>query len=654
MGLDVGLIQSHERHYGTFVCAICQNMVDLEALVTTKCSHVYCSSCLPFWLEKSSTCPTCNQDLLYANDSSQHHSASMQIQGHQFLVQSLAKSQPLAYRLLKTVLVECPLTKQGVICDWKGDYSDLQSHLLSSTAHSNATGRSFHETSEAKEAAAVAPTPMEIEDENRDKSHRSKETLTLAVSLKEQANGQFESQHYKEALSLYSKAISVIENATDKNDFNEHPELSSLLATLYSNRAATNLQVGEYASCINDCETVYQRLDPCNSKVYIRASRASLQLGDLRQAQVILQRGLDVPSLSTNSLLKKEQRQISELILAEKRGQEELTTQQYATAKGTFGHLLKAAPSAVPFLLGAARADLGLGLTDSALRLTKRILMIHPRSPMGCWVRGQALFLMGEAETGIKMMQEALRLDPDSEEIKRSFRSSKKVKSWMKEAKQKMFVRAFAEAVDLLTSCIDQCDPLPPKSALFALLHTDRAEAFLRLKEYSKALKDCAVVLYAQEDNIPTWLIKFQALHGLDQSETAMDEIKHLLQRFEQDDRLRKAYERADFLIRKKRRVDYYQLLDVPKIASAMEIKKAYKRRSLDFHPDRLPPGSSPEQQQEAQQKFQLLGEGLEILCDDFQRKLYDEGYDAAAIRERVEAANQAAHRHRGYNHYHH
>jgi curved DNA-binding protein CbpA len=133
-----------------------------------------------------------------------------------------------------------------------------------------------------------------------------------------------------------------------------------------------------------------------------------------------------------------------------------------------------------------------------------------------------------------------------------------------------------------------------------------------------------------------------------------MEEITQLLQKFEQNEQLLNAYQHADFLSRKKRRVDYYKLLEVSPIASNMEIKKAYKKRSLNFHPDRLPPDATTEQRQEAQRSFQLLGEGLEILSDDFQRKLYDDGYDAAAIRERVEAANQAAHRHREYDQYHH
>ena len=70
----------------------------------------------------------------------------------------------------------------------------------------------------------------------------------------------------------------------------------------------------------------------------------------------------------------------------------------------------------------------------------------------------------------------------------------------------------------------------------------------------------------------------------------------------------------------------------------------AYKRLALDWHPDKN--NETAEAQAAAEAKFKLLGEALEILTDDFMRKLYDEGYDKAAIEERVQAANRAAREH--------
>jgi DnaJ family protein C protein 7 len=548
----------------------------------------------------------------------------MMIGGHSVLVHPLETAQPLAHRLLKSLLVRCPL-HASVDCEWRGDYGDLESHLLSSTAHSD--------------------IPDDIETVKQ-------RILSLAGSLKVEANGKFESKHFREAQSLYTKAMQVLQQ--------QHPELTAsdpqakaLLATLYSNRAATFLQSQDFPKCLQDCLVVIDRkLDDTNIKVYIRASRACLQMGDLSQGKRILERGMR--SNLNNGTLSKELKNIDKLSDAECKGREYLTSAQFASAKGTFGSLLKEGPSAAPWLLGAAEADLGLGLTDSSLRLTKRVLVQHAQNPLGCWIRGRALFIMGDFQLGLQFLQEALRLDPDSLSFRHSYRQAKQVHEWMDLAQKSSFSRRFQDAYDLLTRCLETYNPLPTKSKLYATLRTQRAETNLRLKKYAEAMKDCALVVYAQDDCIPAWLIRFQSHHGLGEHSAVLEQVKDLLQKWPQETRLRDALERADFFVRKEKRVDYYKLLDVASIASTMEIKKAYKRKALVLHPDKLPPGSSPDEQRRGQKRFQLLGEGLEILTDDFQRKLYDEGYDPEAIRDRIEAAKQAAHNHRGGFPHHH
>jgi molecular chaperone DnaJ len=62
---------------------------------------------------------------------------------------------------------------------------------------------------------------------------------------------------------------------------------------------------------------------------------------------------------------------------------------------------------------------------------------------------------------------------------------------------------------------------------------------------------------------------------------------------------------------------DYYEVLGVPRNASKEEIKQAYRRLALKYHPDR---NKSPD----AEEKFKLISEAYAVLSDDEKRKIYD------------------------------
>ncbi|XP_017262252.1 dnaJ homolog subfamily B member 6b isoform X2 [Kryptolebias marmoratus] len=65
--------------------------------------------------------------------------------------------------------------------------------------------------------------------------------------------------------------------------------------------------------------------------------------------------------------------------------------------------------------------------------------------------------------------------------------------------------------------------------------------------------------------------------------------------------------------------VEYYQILGVRKSATQEDIKKAYRKLALKWHPDK-----NPDNKDEAEKKFKELSEAYEVLSDENKRSIYD------------------------------
>src|SRR5436309_8381916 len=63
---------------------------------------------------------------------------------------------------------------------------------------------------------------------------------------------------------------------------------------------------------------------------------------------------------------------------------------------------------------------------------------------------------------------------------------------------------------------------------------------------------------------------------------------------------------------------DYYEILSVERTATVEEIKKAYRKLALQYHPDRNPDNK------EAEEKFKEATEAYEVLSDGDKRARYD------------------------------
>ena len=64
---------------------------------------------------------------------------------------------------------------------------------------------------------------------------------------------------------------------------------------------------------------------------------------------------------------------------------------------------------------------------------------------------------------------------------------------------------------------------------------------------------------------------------------------------------------------------DYYEVLGLARTADQSQIKQAYRKLALKYHPDKnKDPG--------AEEKFKQIGEAYDVLSDQKKRRIYDQG----------------------------
>ncbi|GIX06625.1 MAG: chaperone protein DnaJ 2 [Candidatus Poribacteria bacterium] len=73
---------------------------------------------------------------------------------------------------------------------------------------------------------------------------------------------------------------------------------------------------------------------------------------------------------------------------------------------------------------------------------------------------------------------------------------------------------------------------------------------------------------------------------------------------------------------------DYYEVLGVSKDATPEEIKKAYRRLAMKYHPDKNPGNK------EAEEKFKEISEAYAVLSDPEERKKYDRQREMGAFHQ--------------------
>uniref|UniRef100_A0A6A7GAR4 DnaJ homolog subfamily C member 7 n=2 Tax=Hirondellea gigas TaxID=1518452 RepID=A0A6A7GAR4_9CRUS len=430
-------------------------------------------------------------------------------------------------------------------------------------------------------------------------------SLAQALQKKQEGNDRYKNGDYDDAVALYSEAI----------------QLSPTTVAFYGNRAAAFMMLGSYSKCTQDCHAAIE-IDPSYGRAYSRGASCHIHLGELHQASSLLNRlkQLSPDDGSVNSELQR----IDVLLSKLERFQECLDSQRHDAALSLIKSLLVSITDSMDLKLKLCEILLMTSRINEAMKLVGSLHREEPSNIEALRLKGLAFYYNQNIPTSLKILQQVLRHDPDNSKARENYKLIRRLERTKSAGNDAFKAGRLDEAYNTYSECL-QIDPL--NRQFNSVLANNRAAACLKLKRYEDAFADCNLSLELNPGFAKAYIRRASARQGLEEFDEAVKDCELAVELDGNNQEFQRALRDAKFELKKSQRINYYKVLCVDKDASERDIKKAYRKLALKWHPDKsslLP----KEEQNDSEQKFKDIGNAYSILSDPKKRARYDSGAD--------------------------
>ncbi|KAL3531925.1 hypothetical protein ACH5RR_005446 [Cinchona calisaya] len=235
-------------------------------------------------------------------------------------------------------------------------------------------------------------------------------------------------------------------------------------------------------------------------------------------------------------------------------------------------------------------------------------------------LRGRAYYYLADHDVATRHYQMGLRLDPEHGELKKAYFGLKNLLKKTKSADDNAGKGKLRVAVEEYRAALAMD---PNHSAHNVHLHLGLCKVLVKLGRGNDAVTSCSDALEIDGELIEALVQRGEAKLLKEEWEGAVADLKSAAEKSPQDMNIREVLMRAEKSLKLSQRKDWYKILGISKTASMSEIKKAYKKLALQWHPDK-----NVDNREEAEAKFREIAAAYEILGDEEKRTRYDRGED--------------------------
>ena len=424
-------------------------------------------------------------------------------------------------------------------------------------------------------------------------------------NLKVEADEQYEKANYSASIDLYTRAINV-------NDG------TARLPVLHGNRSAAYFMSLMYPECISDCMEVIAD-DPSSIKMFQRAFKAAVNMGDLARAVGVYDRvSAEIMTDPMREEHQKAKQGVDLLLRAKKFG-------TAPDAEELWKMLATEFSDTIPFRLALAQYYFNACKFEKSIDVLSRV--IGPARSADVLLLSARSMYFGGFEF-FDRARETLSEPPalNDEACRSLLATLNKVDEGKQNGNRLFSQREFAESILEYSKAIDADSS---NSRILRILFCNRAAAFKELGKYREGIEDCTKALNLDPAFSKAFARRARCYQHLNDFVNAVKDFKSAIQFDPTDHELPRELKAAELGSQREaeREKDYYYVLGVARTATDKEIKLKYRELSLRWHPDKCV-GLPEDEQQNAEHKFKVIGEAYTTLMDTQKRRDYDAKLD--------------------------
>lgn len=293
--------------------------------------------------------------------------------------------------------------------------------------------------------------------------------------------------------------------------------------------------------------------------------------------------------------------------------------QQWQYALHYLSQVLETAYQSHELLRLRARTYLKLGDAQNALMDTRKILQSDKSDLEALLIRGLAYFEMGEYDNAVTHWREGLKNDPENAELKEQYKKLRLILRLQSDGDESGQGGRHQEAVDSYKEALTH---VGDHKMLRVAINYKICDQYVHLKDGKQAHAACSIVLELHDGHFDALLRRGEASILTGEYQQAINDFQRAQQQQPQNGAAHDGLQRAQRLLKQSQQIDYYKELGVARNANDREIKKAFRKLALQYHPDK----HTESDKEAAEKKFRIVAEAYEILADPEMRGKYDRG----------------------------